>query len=245
VIAGMRVAHPPDWENLMQGAGASGMLLLGFKNPALKPLIGKTLAEVAEARHVSAEDAAIDLVIENGADPFVAYSLISEDNIRHQIAIPWVSFGSDAEASAPEGAFLLSSTHPRAYGNFARLLARYVRDEHALTLAAAIRKLAALPADVLSLTGRGHLRAGAFADVVIFDPDKIQDHATYQKPLQYATGVRDVFVNGQWALKDGVPTGAPSGRALRGRAWTGAGGGCRASSADWHWIDQPPAAVRR
>jgi len=246
VIAEMRVAHPPDWENLMQGAGADGMLLLSFKNPALKPLIGKTLAEVAEARHVSPEDTAIDLVIENGADPFVAYTLISEDNIRHQVAIPWVSFGSDAEASAPEGAFLLSSTHPRAYGNFARLLARYVRDEHALSLAAAIRKLAALPADVLSLKDRGHLRAGAFADVVIFDPDKIQDHATYQQPLQYATGVSDVFVNGQLALKDGVPTGSHSGRALRGRAWTGvAGGGCRASSADWRWIDQPPVAARR
>jgi N-acyl-D-amino-acid deacylase len=138
--------------------------------------------------------------------------------------------------------FLLSSTHPRAYGNFARIFARYVRDEHLLTVEEAVRKLTTLPADVLSLSDRGRLKAGAFADVVIFDPKSMQDHATYQKPLQFSTGVTDVFVNGKLALKDGDPTGTPTGRALRGRAWTGAaGGGCRKSSTDWTWLDQPPA----
>jgi N-acyl-D-amino-acid deacylase len=152
-----------------------------------------------------------------------------------------VSSGSDAESSAPEGVFLLSSTHPRAYGNFARIFAKYVREEHALSVQEAVRKITSLPADVLSLTDRGRLRAGAFADIVIFDPNTIQDHSTYAKPMQYATGVTDVFINGQLALKDGEPTGASTGRFLRGRAWTGTpGGGCRASAKDWTWIDQPP-----
>jgi N-acyl-D-amino-acid deacylase len=137
---------------------------------------------------------------------------------------------------------LLSSTHPRAYGNFARIFAKYVREEHVLSIEEAVRKLTSLPADVLSLRDRGRLRKGAFADVVIFDPKTFQDHATYAKPLQYATGVTDVLVNGKPVLKDGLPTGVLSGRIVRGRAWTGApGGGCRATSKDWTWIDQPPA----
>jgi N-acyl-D-amino-acid deacylase len=241
VIAAMREAHPKDWENLLHQSGPDGVLILGIKHPALKPLIGKTIAEVAKARGVSPEDAIVDIVIEDEAGASAAYTFISEENIAREIALPWVSSGSDAESSAPQGVFLLSSTHPRAYGNFARIFAKYVREQHVLTVEEAVRKLTSLPADVLSLDNRGRLRAGAFADVVIFDPNTFQDHSTYVKPLQYATGVTDVFVNGKLALKDGEPTGVHSGRALRGRAWTGAsGGGCRASSKDWTWIDQPP-----
>lgn len=241
IIAAMKEPHPKDWENLYGQAGAGGMLILAAKTPAVKQLIGKTIAQIAQARHVSPEDAIVDLVIEDDAGVGAAYTIISEENIGKQIVLPWVSSGSDAESSAPEGVFLLSSTHPRAYGNFARLFAKYVREEHLLSVQEAVRKLTSLPADVLSLRGRGRLQAGAFADVVVFDPAKIQDHSTYEKPMQYATGVSDVFINGQLALRDGEPTGAHSGRILRGRAWTGApGGGCRASSKDWTWIDQPP-----
>jgi len=215
--------------------------VLAAKTPAVKRLIGKTIAEIAKERQVSSEDAIVDLVIEDEAGVGAAYTIISEGNIEKQIVLPWVSSGSDAESSAPEGEFLLSSTHPRAYGNFARLFARYVRDDHLLTVQEAVRKLTSLPADVLTLEHRGRLKAGNFADVVIFDAATFQDHSTYQKPMQYATGVTDVFINGQLALKDGEPTGAHSGRILRGRAWTGApGGGCRSSSKDWNWIDQPP-----
>jgi N-acyl-D-amino-acid deacylase len=241
VIAAMREAHPKDWENLLHQSGPDGVLILAVKSTALKPLIGKTIAEVAKTRGVSPEDAIVDLVIEDDAGISAAYTFISEDNIAREFALPWVSSGSDAESSAPEGVFLLSSTHPRAYGNFARIFGKYVREEHVVPVEEAVRKLTSLPADVLSLTDRGRLRAGAFADVVIFDQKTFQDHSTYVKPLQYATGVTDVFVNGKLALKDGEPTGAHSGRVVRGRAWTGApGGGCRASSKDWTWVDQPP-----
>jgi len=241
IIAAMKEPHPKDWESLYQQAGPNGMLVLAARTPEVKRLIGKTIAEIAQERGVAPEDAIVDLVIEDDAGVGAAYTIISEENIEKQIVLPWVSLGADAESSAPEGVFLLSSTHPRAYGNFARLFAKYVREEHLLSVQEAVRKLTSLPADVLSLQGRGRLRAGNFADVVIFDPSKIQDHATYAKPMQYATGVTDVFINGQLALKDGEPTGAHSGRILRGRAWTGAaGGGCRSSSKDWTWIDQPP-----
>ena len=235
VIGEMRDPHP-SWENLMLRAGAQGTLMLGFKNPALRPLIGKTLAQIASERGVSPQDAAIDLVIENGARVDVAYFLMSEENIRRQIALPWVSFGSDEAAPAPEGVFLLENNHPRAYGNFARLLAKYVRDEHVIGLPEAIRKLTSFPAGMLSLTRRGRLSPGYFADVVIFDPATVQDHATYEQPHQLATGVEYVWVNGVQALKHGVATGAASGRFVHGRAWTGApGGGCRSSSHDWTW----------
>jgi N-acyl-D-amino-acid deacylase len=235
VIADMR-DPAPAWENLYLHAGAEGTLLLAFKNPKLKPLTGRTLASVAKERGVSPEDAAIDLVIEDGSRVGVAYVLMSEDNVRRQTTLPWVSFGSDESAQAPEGVFLLSNPHPRAYGNFARLLARYVREEHALTLEDAVHRLSGLPASNLSLAERGLLRNGYFADVVIFDPKTIQDHATFEKPHQYSTGVSEVLVNGQLAIKDGVPTGAKPGRFVRGRGWTGReGGGCRASSRDWNW----------
>ncbi|HEV2286551.1 MAG TPA: amidohydrolase family protein, partial [Steroidobacteraceae bacterium] len=235
VLADMRDPKPA-WENLMGAAGAQGTLLLGFKNPALKPLTGKTLAAVAKARGVSAQDAAIDLVIEDGSRVEVAYFLMSEDNIRREVALPWVSFDSDADAPAPEGVFLKSSRHPRTYGNFARVLAHFVRDEHVLTLQQAVHKLAGLPAATLSLSDRGLLRAGYFADVVVFDPAKVQDHSTYERPQQLATGVEDVWINGVRALRHEIATGAASGRAVRGRAWTGGGGGgCRAKASDWSW----------
>jgi N-acyl-D-amino-acid deacylase len=235
VIADMR-DPAPSWENLFGAAGPDGMLLLAFKNPALKPLTGKTLAEVARMRGVSAEDAAIDLVIQDGSRVGVAYFLMSEENVRREVALPWVSFDSDEEAPAPEGVFLKANNHPRAYGNFARVLAKYVREEKALTLPQAIHKLAALPAATLSLQDRGMLKAGYFADVVVFDPASIQDHSTYERPAQLATGVDDVWVNGVRALRRGEATAAASGRAVRGRAWTGApGGGCRASAHEWTW----------
>ena len=236
VISEMRDAHPATWENLYGAAGADGTLLLSFKNPKLKSLTGKSLAEVAAMRGVSPEDAAIDLVIEDGSRVGLAYFLMNESNIRREVALPWVSFGSDEAGDAPEGVFLLSAAHPRAYGNFARVFAEYVRKDHALRVEEAVRKLSSLPADNLSLTDRGRLVPGAFADVVVFDSNTIQDHATYKDPHQLATGVSYVIVNGKMAIKDGEPTGAASGRVVRGRAWPGAPqGGCRGSAKDWRW----------
>lgn len=235
VLADMR-DPAPAWENLLQRAGPKGALLLEFKNPALKPLTGKTLAEVAAMRGVSPEETAMQLVVEDGSRVGTAYFLMSEDNIRREVALPWVSFGSDAAAPAPEGVFLQSAEHPRAYGNFVRVLAKYVRDEKVVTLQEAIRKLSALPAQNLSLEGRGMLRRGYFADVVIFDPATVQDRATYERPHQLSTGVEEVWINGIEALHNGSSTGLPSGRFVRGRAWTGyPGGGCRATSQQWTW----------
>jgi N-acyl-D-amino-acid deacylase len=231
----MRSPSTP-WENLLQKAGARGTLLLAFKTAALKPLTGKTLEEVARMRGVTPEDAAMQLVVEDGTRIEVAYFLMSEDNVRREVALPWVSFGSDAEAPAPEGVFLESSTHPRAYGNFTRVLAKYVRDEKALSLPEAIRKLTAFPAETLSIADRGRLRAGFYADVVVFDPATVQDHATYDRPHQLSTGVTDVWVNGIAALRGSVATRAPSGRVVHGRAWRGApGGACRAAASNWTW----------
>jgi N-acyl-D-amino-acid deacylase len=235
VIADMHDPSP-SWENILQRAGPKGALLLEFKNPKLKPLAGKTLDEVATMRGVTPEEAAMDLVIEDGSRVGVAYFLMSENNVRREVALPWVSFGSDADAPAPEGVFLQSSEHPRAYGNFVRVLAKYVRDEKIITLEEAIRKLSAFPAQNLSLKNRGMLRDGYFADVVVFDPSTVQDHATYENPHQLATGVDAVWVNGVQALRDGEATGAPSGRFVRGRAWSGLPeGGCRADSRQWTW----------
>ena len=235
VIAEMRT-DSPVFENLYRFAGAEGTLLVGFQNPKLKPLTGKTLAQVAAERKVSPEDAAIDLVIEDGSRVQVVYFLMSEDNIRRQVALPWMSFGSDAGAQAPEGVFLQSSTHPRAYGNFARLLGKYVREEKVVTLPEAIRRMTSLPADNLGLRERGTLKPGYYADVVIFDPASVSDPATYQSPKQFATGVSWVLVNGGVALKNGQPTGLATGRFVRGRAWKGwPDGGCRASAKDWGW----------
>jgi N-acyl-D-amino-acid deacylase len=212
-----------DWENLLMSAGAENVLLVAFKNDALKPLTGKTLAEVAKMRGKTPEETAMDLVIEDDSRVGTIYFLMSEDNVRRQIALPWLSFGSDAGAPSAEGVFLKSNDHPRAYGNVARLLGRYVRDEKIIPLEEAIRKLTSLPVTNLKIRDRGLLKAGYYADLVIFDPAKIEDHATYEKPHQYATGVRDVFVNGVQVLKNGEPTGAKAGRAVRGPGWTGWG----------------------
>ena len=236
VKAEMRDAHPKTWENLYAGAGPEGTLLLAFKNPKLKPLTGKTLAEVAKERHESAEDTAIDLVIEDGSRVGVAYFLMSEDNVRKEVALPWMSFGSDEAAPAPEGVFLLSKNHPRAYGNFVRLLGKYVRENHDVTLPDAIHRLSGLPAQNLSLADRGFLKVGYYADVVVFDPNTVADKATYDNPAQLAVGVEDVLVNGGFAFKDGKATGAHTGRFVHGRAWTGTkDGGCRTTASQWAW----------
>jgi N-acyl-D-amino-acid deacylase len=236
VIAEMREDHPKGFENLFRQAGGEGTLLVGFKNPKLKPLTGKRLSEVAKERGTSPEDTVIDLVIEDGSRVQVVYFLMSEENVAKETALPWMSFGSDAAGMAPEGVFLQSSTHPRAYGNFVRVLGKYARDEKTLTLPDAVRKLSAQPAHNLGLHDRGLLKAGYFADVVVFDPKTVTDHATFEKPQQLATGVEQVLVNGQLVLKDGQPTGAHAGRVVRGRGWTGwKDGGCRKSAKDWTW----------
>ena len=221
VIREMRT--PTDeWENLLLAAGSTDrVLLVGFKADSLKHLTGKTLTEVAAMYGGSPEEVAIDLVIKDGSRVGTVYFMMDEENVKKQVALPWVSFGSDAEAMAPEEPFTLSNPHPRAYGNFARVLGRYVRDEGVLPLEAAVRKLSALPAENLKLRRRGMLQAGYFADVVVFDPATIADHATFEAPHQYATGVRHVFVNGGHALADGEPTGVRTGRFVRGPGWTG------------------------
>ena len=212
------IRTPTDkWENLYLAAGSPDkVLLVGFKNDKLKPLTGKTLGEVARMRGTDPENTILDLILEDQSRIGTVYFLMSEDNIKKQIKYPWVSFGSDAESQAPEGVFLKSSTHPRAYGNFARLLGKYVRDEKVITLQDAIRRLSGLPATNLGLDRRGFLKKGYFADVVIFDPKTIADKATFEQPQQYAVGVRDVFVNGVQLLKNGDHTGKFSGRALWG-----------------------------
>ncbi len=218
VLREMR-APATGWESLMQLAGSPDRVLLtGFRNEKLKPLTGKTLAEVARVRGTSPEDTTIDLVIEDGSRVETVYFLISEENIRKQIRWPWVTFGSDAGALAAEGVFLKSSAHPRAYGNFANLLGKYVRDEKVISLQEAVRRLTSEPAEHLQIANRGVLQPGAFADVVIFDPETIGATATYDKPHQYAIGVVDVFVNGVQVLRDGKHTGAQPGRVvLRGK----------------------------
>ena len=215
-IAAMR-EPAGDWENLGRMAGSPERIkFIGFKNEALKPLTGKTLAEVMALRGTDAENTMIDLVIEDHSRVDTAYFLMSEDNVKLGIRQPWVAFGSDAEASAPEGVFLKSSTHPRAYGNFARLLGKYVREEQVITLPDAIRRLTRLPAQNWKLADRGCLDPGCHADLVVFDPATIIDHATFDRPQQYATGVHHVWVNGVQVLRDGEHTGAKPGQVVRG-----------------------------
>jgi N-acyl-D-amino-acid deacylase len=209
-----------EWENLMLAAGSpEKVLLVGFKNPALKPLTGKTLGEVARQRRTSPEDTAMDLVVEDGSRVQAVYFLMSEDNVRKQVALPWMAFCSDSASQAPEGEFLKSNPHPRAYGSFSRLLGKYVRDEKLIALEEAVRRLTLFPAVNLKIKERGALRAGWFADIVVFDPANIQDHATYDKPHQYATGMLHVFVNGVQVLRDGEHTDAKPGRFVRGPGW--------------------------
>lgn len=212
------IRTPTDaWENLYLAAGSPDrILLVEFKSDALKPMTGNTLAEVARLRGKSPEETIMDLVLEDRSRIGTIYFLMSDDNLKKQIQLPWVSFASDAGSIAAEGVFLKSSAHPRAYGSFARVLGKYVRDERVLSMPDAIRKLAAQPSANLGLAKRGLLQPGMFADVVVFDPATIGDRATFEKPHAYAVGVRDVFVNGVQVLKDGVHTGKTPGRALWG-----------------------------
>lgn len=227
-----------DWENLYLGAGPEGMLLAEFKTERLKPLTGKTLAEVAKMRGESPEETAMDLVAEDGSRVGVVYFLMSEDNVRRQIALPWMSFGSDGASQAAEGVFLKSGAHPRTYGNFARLLGRYVRDEKIITLQEAVRRLTTFPAANLGLTDRGAIKAGHHADLAVFNPATIADRATFDKPHQYAVGMRHVFVNGVQVLRDGEHTGATPGRVVRGPGH----GRCRAVGRESGGIAQPSSA---
>jgi N-acyl-D-amino-acid deacylase len=209
-----------EWENLYLAAESpEKILLVGFKNDELKPLTGKSLAEVAALRGTSPEDTVIDLVIEDDSRVGTVYFLMSEANVKKQIALPWVSFGSDEEAPAPEGVFLESNPHPRAYGNFARLLGKYVRDEKVIPLEEAIRRLTSLPAENLGLERRGSLKPGHYADVVVFDPATIRDHSTFDDPHHLSAGVAHVFVNGEQVLRDGEHTGTTPGRVVRGPGW--------------------------
>jgi len=216
VLAEMR-SRPVGWESLYWQAGsADKLLLIGFKNEKLKPLTGKTLAEVARMRGVSPEDAAIDLVIEDGSRVATAYFLMDEANVARQVALPWMAFDSDAAAQAPRGVFLKSSTHPRAYGNFARLLGKYVREEKRVTLQEAVRRLTSFPAGNLGIKDRGLVKPGMMADLAIFDPATIADKATFDNPQQFAVGMRHVLVNGDPVLLNGDMTSARPGRAVRG-----------------------------
>jgi N-acyl-D-amino-acid deacylase len=216
-------SNPDAWENLYYHAGADGTILVGFKNDALKPLTGKSLAEVARLRGKSPEETAMDLVVEDGSRVGTVYFLMSEDNLREQFRRPWVSLGSDAEALAPEGVFLKSNPHPRAYGNFARFIARYVRDEQLMSFAEGVRRMTGLPAANLKLEGRGCVAIGCYADLAVFDPAKVQDHATFDAPHRYATGMTHVVVNGQPVLVRGEQTAARPGRVIRGPGWKGVG----------------------
>jgi N-acyl-D-amino-acid deacylase len=223
-IASEMLEESDQWENMYLGAGSpDNILLVEFKNEKLKPLTGKTLAEVAAMRGTSPEFTAMDLIVEDESRITCVYFNQSEEVLRRAIALPWVSFCSDAASLAPEGVFLESSTHPRAYGSFARLLGRFVREENLIPLEEAIRKLSALPAENLGIERRGRLEEGFFADVVVFDPSSIQDHATYLEPHQYATGMVHVIVNGIPVLLDGEHTGAKPGRVVRGPGWSGPG----------------------
>ena len=212
------MTNPTDkWENLMYDAGTSdNLLLIGFENDSLRHYTGKTLTEVAKIHGKSPEETAIDLVIADGSRVGTVYFLMSEENVKKQIALPYMSFGSDAASMTPEGVFLNSSDHPRAYGNFSRLLGKYVRDEQIISIEEAVRKLTSLPASNLKIKKRGSLTKGYFADLAIFNPETIQDHATFVEPHQLSTGMIHVFVNGEQVLKDGVHTGATPGRVVRG-----------------------------
>jgi N-acyl-D-amino-acid deacylase len=221
-IAREMLTESDDWENMYLGAGSpENILLVGFRNPELKRYTGMSLAAVAAARGTSPETTAMDLIVEDGSRVTCVYFSQSEEVLRRAVALPWVSFCSDEGAPAPEGVFLKKNNHPRAYGSFARVFARYVRDERVLSVEEAVRKLTGLPAANLGLDRRGLLREGFFADVVVFDPDTIQDHATFTEPHQLSTGVEHVFVNGVQVVSGGEHTGATPGRVVRGPGWTG------------------------
>jgi N-acyl-D-amino-acid deacylase len=221
-IAKEMLEHSSAWENMYLGAGTpDNILLVGFKSDALKPLTGKTLAEVAEIRGTDPRYTAMDLIVEDDSRIGTVYFTQSEDIVRRAVTLPWVSFNTDAASVAPEGVFLKRNPHPRAYGSLTRVLGKYVRDEKLLSMEAAIHKLATLPSRNLKIDRRGELKAGFYADIVVFDPATIQDHATFVEPHQYSTGMQHVFVNGSQVLKDGEHTGAKPGRVVRGPGWTG------------------------
>jgi N-acyl-D-amino-acid deacylase len=209
--------NAPDWENLYYGAGgAENVLLLSFKQDSLKKYTGKSLAEVARLRGTGPEETAMDLIIQDSTRVGVAYFMMHEDNVKKQVALPWMSFGSDEGSYTNEGVFLKSNAHPRAYGTFIRVLGKYVREEKLISLPEAIRKLSHLPATNLKLKRRGSLKNGNYADVVIFDPAKVNDKATFQEPHQYAEGMMYVWVNGKKVLDNGTHTGATPGRFVKG-----------------------------
>ena len=209
--------NAPNWENSYYGAGgAEHVLLLSFRQDSLRKYNGKTLAEVAKIRGTPVEETAMDLIVQDSSRVGVSYFSMNEDNVKKEISLPWVSFGSDEESYTNEGVFLKQSCHPRAYGNFVRVIGKYSRDEKVISLQEAIRKLSKLPATNLKIQKRGELKVGNFADIVIFDPSKVEDHATFDKPHQYATGVIDVFVNGKAVLLNGEHTGAKPGRFVKG-----------------------------
>ena len=210
-----------EWENFFMQAGPEGILLTGFKNPDLKKYIGKTLSEVSNLRGTSPQITAMDLVIEDNSRVDAVFFLMSEANVLKQIKKPWISFGSDAGALANEGVFIEKSTHPRAYGNFARVLGKYSRDEKAITLTEAIRRMTSLPASNAGIYDRGQLKKDYYADIVVFDPEEIADRATFENPHQYAVGVEHVFVNGVQVLNHGKHTGATPGMVVRGPGWSG------------------------
>jgi len=212
------VSHPGNgWDNTYLAAGSpENIIAVGFKNRELKPLSGKTLAEISALRGTTPEETMMDLVVEDHSGLEVVFKTVSEDNLRQEIRMPWISFGSDSPSLAPEGVFLQSSIHPRAYGTFARLLGRFVREEGLIPLREAVQRLSSLPAGNLHLDRRGLLAPGYFADIVVFDPETIQDHATFDDPHRYSTGVHHVVVNGQLVLRDGEHTGALPGRVVRG-----------------------------
>jgi len=210
-----------DWENFFVDAGPENILLIGFRKPKLRPLIGKTLQEVADERGTDPAMTAMDLVVEDDSRVDAVYFLMSEDNVRRKIAKPWISFASDAGAPAAEGVFLQTSRHPRTYGNFARLLGKYVREEKIISLTEAIRRLTSLPATNIGAFERGELREGYYADVVVFDPGQIRDNATFEEPQKYASGMWHVFVNGKQVLRNGRHTGSKPGRVVRGPGWDG------------------------
>jgi N-acyl-D-amino-acid deacylase len=220
VVAEMADPHA-DWENRLVQAGPENILLLGFDNPELKPLIGKTLAEVSDQRGTSPAETAIDLVLEDDSRVDVSYFMMSEDNVRRKAALPWVSFGSDASAPAAEDVFLQSNPHPRAYGTFAKVLGDFVRERRVMPLREAIRRMTSFPASNIGISDRGRLAEGYFADVVVFDPDVIDDRATFEEPHQYAVGIQQVFVNGEHVIRDGEHTGALPGRVVHGPGWQG------------------------
>jgi N-acyl-D-amino-acid deacylase len=216
------LAPSTRWENMYYENGPDGILLGGFSQEHLKPLTGQTLGQIAAARGTSPEDTVMDLIVEDDSQLFAMYFSMTEDNLRKQIIRPWVSFCSDAESQAPEGVFLKSNPHPRAYGSFARVLGKYVRDEDLITLEEAIRRLTAFPAENLKIARRGKLWPGYFADVVLFDLANVQDFATPAQPHQYSTGMVHVFVNGVQVLRDGEHTGAQPGRVVHGPGWRAA-----------------------